>query len=346
MKVFVAAGFVRMLNDQCVLRRGDDFLLVWVDDILCFTSDFAVHREITDILESHFKTSDLGAVELYLGIQIERTEQTIVLHQSTYVTRILERFGMSVAKPAPVPAVCQAPVQLAHDASGEDFDNKVPYREAVGSLWYAANCTRPDITFATNAVAQFSQSYGAAQWTAVKRIFRYLCGTVNRGIVFTKSKGLQIVTYCDSDWGNDPDTRRSKTGYVVTVAGGAAAWQTKSQKSVALSSCEAEFYALCEASKEVMWISSFLTELGVKFDTPVIYCDNQGAAALARNPVGHQRSKHIDIRYFFIREAIANGVLKVEYIATTDNVADIFTKATVAAIFHKHTAAIISVVEK
>ena len=90
----------------------------------------------------------------------------------------------------------------------------------------------------------------------------------------------------------------------------------------------------------------FLTELGVKFDTPVIYCDNQGAAALARNPVGHQRSKHIDIRYFFIREAIANEVLKVDYVATTNNVADIFTKATVAVIFHKHTAVIISVVEK
>ena len=346
MKVFVAAGFIRMLNDQCVLRRGDSFLLVWVDDILCFTSDLAVHLEVTGILESHFKTSDLGAVELYLGIQIERTEDTIMLHQSTYVARILERFGMSAAKPGPVPAVCQLPVQLAHDASGENFDKSVPYREAVGSLWYAANCTRPDITFATNAVAQYSQSYGTVQWTAVKRIFRYLCGTVNRGIVFTKSKGLQIVTYCDSDWGNDPDTRRSKTGYVVTVAGGAAAWQTKSQKSVALSSCEAEFYALCEASKEVMWVSSFLTELGVKFDTPVIYCDNQGAAALARNPVGHQRSKHIDIRYFFIREAIANEVLKVDYVATTDNVADIFTKATVAVIFHKHAAVIISVVEK
>jgi hypothetical protein len=168
---------------------------------------------------------------------------------------------------------------------------------------------------------------------------------MERGIcTYSKSAGIVVTAYCDSDWGNDPDTRRSKTGYVIMVAGGAIAWQTKAQKSVALSSCEAELYALCEATKEIMWVSSFLNELGIQFEVPVLHCDNKGAIALAHNPVGHQRSKHISIRYYFVREAIANGVLKVEYIATTANLADIFTKSTVAAIFAKHAAVIVSVV--
>jgi hypothetical protein len=124
------------------------------------------------------------------------------------------------------------------------------------------------------------------------------------------------------------------------------AWQTKAQKSVALSSCEAELYALCEAVKEIMWLSSFLTELGVQFELPILHCDNRGAIALAQNPVGHQRSKHINIRYYFVREAIANGVLKVEYVATSDNLADIFTKSTVAVVFSKHVAVVVSVISK
>jgi hypothetical protein len=254
---------------------------------------------------------------------------------------------MLESRPVPVPSVgllSKQPTDAEPHECKESAD--VPYRQAVGSLWYAANCTRPDITFATNSVAQFAQCHGPEHWIAVKRIFRYLAGTVERGITYSKSAGIKITAYCDSDWGNDPETRRSKTGYVIIVAGGVIAWQTKAQKSVALSSCEAELYALCEAVKEIMWLSSFLTELGVQFELPILHCDNRGAIALAQNPVGHQRSKHINIRYYFVREAIANGVLKVEYVATSENLADIFTKSTVAVVFSKHVAVVVSVISK
>ena len=209
----------------------------------------------------------------------------------------------------------------------------VPYKSAVGSLWYAANGTRPDITYAVNVVSQFSTNPGNVHWQAVKRILRFLNGNKNFGITYTKEDGVRIVAYSDSDWAGDVDGRRSRTGYVVYISGGAVAWMSKSQKVVALSSCEAELYALCECMKEILWLLSFLDEMSIKYCVPVIWVDNQGAIALSQNPVHHQRTKHIDVKWYFIRDVIKSDRVLVRYVQTQFNIADIFTKATVTEIY-------------
>ena len=152
----------------------------------------------------------------------------------------------------------------------------------------------------------------------MKRILRYLKQLPNLGITYKRqhTKKLTIEVYSDSDWASNPEDRRSRTGYVVLLADGPVAWQSKSQKTVALSSCEAELYALCEAAKEIMWLSQLLQELKVDFTVPTLHVDNQAAIALSTNPVNHQRTKHIDIKWFFVREAIEAGKLKVVYVNT------------------------------
>lgn len=211
----------------------------------------------------------------------------------------------------------------------------VPFRSLVGSLWYAANATRPDVVYATNVVSQFSQNWGLPHWRAAKRIVRYLIGSPQLCVRYLPGpKKLKIIAYSDSDWAGDTDSRRSRTGYIIYLAEGPVIWQSKMQKTVALSSCEAELYALCECIKELLWLMQFLGQMNVEFDVPVLFCDNQGAIArLAENPVHHQRSKHISVRCFFIRDVVKAGMIVIRYVNTKENHADIFTKPVTIATF-------------
>ena len=252
---------------------------------------------------------------------------------------MLKRFNMVDCRPVTTPAVPGATLPLATKTTADSKD--VPFKSAVGSLWWASRGTRPDIEYATNNVAQHASSFVDVHWQAVKRVFRYLRSCPSGVITYFKMKSVSIVAYSDSDWGGDLNNRRSKTGYVVFVAGGAVVWQTKSQKTVALSSCEAEYYAMTEAIKELLWLQGLLKELSITFETPKLKVDNQGAIALAQNPVNHQRTKHIDIKYHFIRQAIAAGQVIVEYVGTDANIADMFTKALAVIIFSKHCAMVV-----
>jgi hypothetical protein len=248
---------------------------------------------------------------------------------------------MSDANPAPTPGPSTPLLSSQSPSTDKEKDEvaQVPYKSAIGSLLYTAQGTRPDLAYAVNACSQHSKNPGGVHWRAVKRILRYLKQLPNLGISYKRqhTKELAIEVYSDSDWASNPEDRRSRTGYVVLLANGPVAWQSKSQKTVALSSCEAELYALCEAAKEIMWLSQLLQELKVNFTVPTLHVDNQAAIALSTNPVNHQRTKHIDIRWFFVREAIEAGKLKVVYVNTADNRADFLTKSTVLAIHRKMT---------
>lgn len=212
---------------------------------------------------------------------------------------------------------------------------KVPYQQAIGAIMYAMLGTRPDIAYAVTALSQFSHNPGHVHWTGVKRLLRYLRGTIDYKLTYSGSPTSPanirsfptISGFCDADWGSDLNDRRSITGYVFTLAGGAISWQSKKQPTVALSSVEAEYMASTQATKEALWWRTFLKELGVSSNSPTqLFSDSQGSIALAKNPEYHSRTKHIDIQHHFVREHVENRNVHFDFIGTESMVADVLTK--------------------
>jgi hypothetical protein len=201
----------------------------------------------------------------------------------------------------------------------------VPYRQAIGSLMFAAVCSRPDILFEVCKCAQFCENPGKAHWTRVKRIMRFIKGTLDWKITYSRTPD-HLLGFCDSDWAGCLDTRRSTTGYIFTLAGAPIAWGSRRQKTVALSSTEAEYMAFGDAVKEALWLQTLLKNIGQQTECPIpIFTDNQGASALANNPIFQERTKHIDIRHHFVREII-EGKIQTLYIPSTEQPADLLTK--------------------
>jgi hypothetical protein len=211
-----------------------------------------------------------------------------------------------------------------------------PYRSIIGSLLYACLGTRPDIAFAVLALAQFSSLPKLAHWKAAKQVLAYLSATISHGITYIKTGSVFLLAYSDSDWAGCLKTRRSRSGGVILINGSWVITICKLQASISLSSCEAELIALVEVIKEIMWLYNFLGELNVVYNQPtVIYVDNKSAIALAKDPVNHRASKHIDLRYKFMCSQLDDRTIVLEYIPTGDNLADLMTKATSFIVFQK-----------
>lgn len=204
-----------------------------------------------------------------------------------------------------------------------------PYRKLIGALIYLTNTTRPDISFAVSKLSRYCSNPGKIHWIAAKRVLRYLKGTANYGILYEK-RNQKIHAYTDSDWAGDTEDRKSCSGYAVMFAGGPISWESKKQKSVALSTMEAEYIGLSEAVKEVIYLRKFFVEIGLEefVEGPTtILCDNQSAVHLTEDNISHGKSKHIDIRHHFSREAKQQGEIDVNYLSTDEMVADVLTKA-------------------
>lgn len=205
------------------------------------------------------------------------------------------------------------------------------YREAVGSLIYLATCTRPGLSFVVSRLSQYFAEPTEEQWVTVKHTMRYLKGTSEKGLCFTRnnSEKLGIPAYSDADWGSDVGDRRSTTGYYVSLSKNSSpvSWKTRKQPTVALSSCEAEYMALASTIQECLYLEQFLRSLdNYQYTQPIVFEDNQGTISLAKNPINRQRCKHIDIKYHFIRSTVSDGKVILMYCPTEDMIADILTK--------------------
>ncbi|XP_055603735.1 uncharacterized protein LOC129751963 [Uranotaenia lowii] len=235
---------------------------------------------------------------------------------------------MADAKPVSIPADPSVRLGKSMGPNGPEEEaemKKVPFKEAVGCLSFTAQVTRPDISYAVNAVSQFCSNPGRQHWEAVKKIIRYLKGTTTNKLEYSKRGSSELVGFSDADWGGDPDNRRSTTGYVFTMQGGAISWNVKKQPTVALSSCEAEYMALSRTIQEAMWWTNLRSQI-FEEEPVLIHCDNQGAISIAGNGAYNPRTKHVSIRYHFVHESLKEGAVKVKYIPTTDQPADGFTK--------------------
>lgn len=310
-------------------RRTDLIIIIYVDDLILASRDLQELTRIKGLLKRKFEINDLGKATNILGISIQREGDTgpIKMSQRKYVEDILKKFGMEDCKTTSTPL---EPYEVFSQENTEtEFNTKVPYRELVGALVYLSNATRPDIAFAANILSQFNENPSNYHWKAAKHVLRYLKYTINYGISYSIT-GKQLELYADADWAGDESTRRSRSAYVSLLAGGPISWETKKQKSVALSTMEAEYVALSEATKEAMYLKRLLTHMGfgdfVSGKT-TIYCDNQSAIHMSKNNMYHRRSKHIDIRYHYSREMRERGEIDVQHTSTNEMKADILTKS-------------------
>ena len=253
---------------------------------------------------------------------MHQTSEGVWIGQPAYTRNVLEKFGMSNSKSVATPVDSSS--RLMND-SGEKCDQQ-PYQAAVGTLLYLSVWTRPDIAYAVGNVAKFCADPRKEHWTAVKRIFRYLTGTTNYGLSYIRDNNSGCVGFSDSDWAGDPNDRKSTSGYLFFIGSAPVSWRSKKQSCVALSSAEAEYVALASAAQEAMWMKQLLSEISGGVETILIYEDNQSAIQMAKNPQFHGRSKHIAIRYHFIRDAVNKKCVTLKYCPTDQMTADMLTK--------------------
>ena len=254
-----------------------------------------------------------------------------LVNQLSYTRNLLERFEMQDCKPVTTPVDASVKLQKATDE--DELVDQQLFQSAIGRLMYLSLCTRPDIAYAIGNLVKFCAKPTKVHWTALKRVLRYLKGTTNHGILYQRQETTpesELIGFADADWAGDVTDRRSTSGYVFCLSGGAISWRSKKQDCVALSTAEAEYVALSSAGQESVWLRKLTAELGQVSSHPTtIYEDNQSAISMCKNPQYHGRAKHIDIRHHYIREQVSNKEIQVEYCPTNNMAADIFTKGTV-----------------
>ncbi len=333
-------GFRRCITDTCVYTKQSKtgrmiLLAVFVDDLtpMYHREDESEWNALKGLLMNQYHMKDLGDVDWLLRMKItrDREKRTITISQEAYIDKMVDQYGLKGKHSYSIPAE-QLRLTMSEDEPVMDKVGQERYGSMVGSVMYAALSTRPDISFATNAVSRFLSQPSSNHAAACERIIVYLKGTKNMGLVYKNDNGLAksliINAYCDADWGGDPVDARSTTGYVIQLNGCSVAWCSRKQPTTALSSAEAEYMAMSEAVKEILWLKQLLQEImpQVPVEPAVLYCDNQAAIAISKNDVHHDRTKHINIRYHFIRETIVNKEIEVEWVQTSDQLADVLTK--------------------
>ncbi|GJR96670.1 retrovirus-related pol polyprotein from transposon TNT 1-94 [Tanacetum coccineum] len=308
-----------------IRREGKELLLVqiYVDDIIFAASTPELCDLFAKIMCSKFKMSMMGKISFFLGLQISQSPRGIFINQSKYALESLKKYGFESCDPVDTPMVEKS--KLDEDKEGKAVDPS-HYRGMIGTLLYLT-ASRPDLQFAICMCARYQARPTEKHLNAVKRIFRYLKGTVHRGLWYPKDSSFALTAFADADHAGCQDTRRSTSGSIQLLGDRLVSWSSKRQKSAAISSTEAEYIALSGCCAQVLWMRSQLTDYGFGFNKIPMYCDNKSAIALCCNNVQHSRSKHIDIRFHFIKEHVENGVIELYFVNTEYQLADIFTKA-------------------
>jgi hypothetical protein len=336
-------GYTQLKVDTCVYIKQCPsgrliILCLYVDDTIVSykKEDESIWLYDKKQIASTYKIKDLGDCNWILNMSVTRDRQagTIILSQEAYVRRILISFNMTDCIGTNNPELgCDLYLPPAQSDTTPLTDNQLTiYRSIVGSLAYAAINTRLDIAHVTNELARFQSNVTNLHLKAVKHVLRYLKSTPSISLIFSRQSNTtfpilpKLEIYSDASWGNDLETRRSTTGIVLKLNGNVICWHTKKQTTVAKSSTEAEYMALSDAAGEAKWFQSWIREVwGIETST-TIYCDNQSAKFLAENDTYHQRTKHIDIRYHFVRELVADKKIDVTWVASKEQQADLLTK--------------------
>ena len=333
--VLEGIGFCRSNADSSLFFRnsahGKLAVLIYVDDLIITGNNTQEINSLKEALQSSFAMKDLGKLKYFLGIEMASSSKGLFLNQRKYVLDLLQDAKILDCKPAKTPL--DSKLQL--DTHSDDLQNIGDYQRIVGKLIYLT-ITRPDISYAVSIVSQFMHSPAMFHLSIVKRILRYLKGSIGRGILLKKNGHHDIVGYADADWAGNVLDRKSTTGFCTFVGGNLVTWKSKKQSVVARSSAEAEYRAMASAACELIWLKGLLADLGFLSSAPItLHCDNQAAMHIASNPVFHERTKHIEVDCHFIRNQVQANVISTRYVKSEDQLADIFTKSLTSAQFYK-----------
>ena len=335
--VLLQLGFKQLKSDPCLFRiitaDGEVILAVYVDDMILAENSTILCNNIISQLEKAFEITDLGKLEWALGVKFEyNSNGGICMHQEKYILECMVKFGLNINSSADTPMeiayINQAVTRITD--SDREYMQTVPYRNLIGSLMYVAVATRPDIAFAVGALARKNVDPAPSDWHAAKRVLKYLISTRNIKLCFDapESSTVTLGGYVDSDWARDRSTRRSTTGYILTLnQSGPISWKSKLQEIVAQSSTEAEYIAAAKATQEVLGIRQTLVELGQPQQGPThLGEDNSSTIHLSNNAVWNDRTKHIDVRFHFLRENVEMKKVLLVKVHTKENKADLLTK--------------------
>ncbi|GJX50138.1 retrovirus-related pol polyprotein from transposon TNT 1-94, partial [Tanacetum coccineum] len=322
----ISQQFSKGAVDPTLFTRhaGNDILLVqiYVDDIIFASTNTAMCDEFANQMTNKFKMSMMGQMSFFLGLQISQSPRGIFINQSKYASEIVKKYGLHSTDSVDTPMIENK--KLDEDLQGKPVDATL-YRGMIGSLMYLTS-SRPDLNHVVCLCARYQAKPTEKHLQAVKRIFRYLNGTINMGLWYSKDTDMSLTAYADADHAGCQDTRRSTSGSAQFLGDKLVSWSSKKQKSTAISSTEAEYIALSGCCSQILWMRSQLTDYGFKFNKIPLYCDNKSVIALCCNNVQHSRAKHIDIRYHFIKEQVENGIVELYFVRTEYQLADIFTK--------------------
>jgi hypothetical protein len=328
------AGFKAVPQDECVFISAERRIIIslYVDDTNIFGPDLTLIAAFKAEISQAFKMTDSGPAAWYLGMQIDQSAEGISMHQAAYANQIISQHGFDSAVPAHTPLV---PRLKLDKQEGQAVDSvRKSYLSKTGALNWLAVKTRPDLAFPTSYVSRFNSNPGSEHDDAVSHIFRYVLGTPSMGLHYSRqndNEPLILRGYVDSDWAGEKSSSLSTTGYVFTLAGSPVAWSSQRQKNVATSSTHAEYFAASEAAKQAYWLCGWMNEIAV-LDSRImqgvvpLHIDNESAVKLTKNPESHARTRHIDIRYHYIRELVEDGTIETIWIPGTENPADMFTK--------------------
>lgn len=321
-------GFQQSYLDYSLftLHQEDTHLvvLVYVDDLIIAGNTSSAIKHFKLYLSTCFHMKDLGVLKYFLGIEVARNSTGIFLCQRKYALDIISEAGLLGAKPAPTPLEQNHRLSLA---AGPLLSNPEKYRRLVGRLIYLC-FTRPELSYCVHILSQFMHEPRTDHWKAALRVVRFLKGNPGQGIFFSQQCDLQLHGWCDSDWASCPLTRRSVTGWLVQLGDSPISWKMKKQHTVSQSSAEAEYRSMATTTCELKWLKGILSNLGIDHNKPmIIHCDSQTALHIAKNPVFHERTKHIEVDCHFVRNEILKDNIRPIYVPTTAHLADILTKA-------------------
>jgi hypothetical protein len=358
----LAMGYTQCALDQCLFYKRDSdklhIMLVYVDDIIVLSSDATHVQDVIQKFNEQYVMEDLGTLKHYLGITIDIHDDHIKLHQRSYAKEVISRFNHlisdkkrknDVKTPLPPGIKLTKESSTSETVKQREYTKNFPYQSVIGAIMYLAVHTRPDLAYTVNLLSRFNSKPTYAACQAALHTLVYIEGTLEVGIIFpNRSDCESLLADSDADWAGDFDTSRSTTGYIVYLWGAAIAWQSRLQPTVATSTMEAEYMAAYGAIQEIVWIRGVMTELGIKeFELSgkaaptTLNMDSKSAIDLAQNPINHKRSKHIRIKYHWVREQVGAKIIKLQHVISTDMRADMMTKSLADKLHDKHMKSVV-----